>query len=294
MKFNPLSFIENAAFAIAAIVALALSWYAIADLSITQFALPAYLAYGASAIYDAGAIYLALVAMKNAKAGDANSLTKFATFALVALSAAMNIAHAYFLGLSAIAMVGSAAAPIIFGILLHVFLHNAVKASLKETKRLAPSVGLLSWMFYFRDSLQVLKNTAKAKIAFANAQLATEVTATTEATQAGAIALDEVAQEIPASPVAAIAIAAHSAKEEVAKPVATAIAIDNLELPAWAAKLDHPVAMSILAKEAVANGVESAIEFINVATMLGIHVNEATAKSAFSRARKSLKEVTHG
>lgn len=275
----------NIPFAIAAVATLVVSWFAIFDLAQTQMNASIVIAALFASMFDIAAIALAAKAFKNAKLGYSAIFETSCTYLLVAISAYLNVQHAIVANVDAILAVASAAPPVIFAVLLHVLLKDVLKDIQRVTGRVAPTLGLSAWIFYAKDSWNVLRNTAKAKIDFANAQL-------------GVVHNEEVAiidaTEEVATP--AIEVDAPVAQKEIAmqKPVAktTQIAIDNLELPEWAAKLDHPVAMSTLAKEAVANGVDNANEFIAIATMLGIEVNHATAKSAFSRARS--KEVTHG
>lgn len=170
MRTKTLSWYEWALFSATVVIALAMSWYSVLDLSTTYLDLPYWLGATASTAFDVGAIFLGLMAIKVATSEDSGFWIELAAFSFVGVSIYINVQHAIVANYGMVGMVMFGAAPVVAGILLKVVLSYISRTARREaglTVHRLPTVGFLTWIFFRRDTMSIMSLAMKTRLELA-------------------------------------------------------------------------------------------------------------------------------
>ncbi|MDX2578039.1 DUF2637 domain-containing protein [Streptomyces scabiei] len=159
--------VEKVLFGLVVLVALGMSWFSMFHLATAVFGLPWILAAGISLSFDGGALWLGMVSAKYAVSEDSGFGVRMATYAFIAASVFLNVAHATVLGYGLIGQVMFGSAPVMAGILLEVFLKFESRQALRQAGRVLdhmPKAGKLAWLRYPKASWRLQGQALKARL----------------------------------------------------------------------------------------------------------------------------------
>jgi hypothetical protein len=158
---------EKVLFGLVVVVALGMSWFSMFHLATAVFGLPKILAAGISLSFDGGALWLGMVSAKYAVSEDSGFGVRLATYAFIAASVFLNVAHATVLGYGLVGQVMFGCAPVMAGILLEVFLKFESRQALRKAGRILdhmPKAGKLAWLRYPKASWRLQGQALKARL----------------------------------------------------------------------------------------------------------------------------------
>lgn len=146
-------------FVIVTLVALAMSWYSMTDLTHNGFGVPWILAASVSLVFDVGGIFLGLMAIEYAKTQDNGVWVELSAFLFIAASVYINVQHAVWGDYGTVGMVVFGAAPVVTGIILKVILSFLTRQARRQAGRVVdklPTIGVLTWVRYFKPSVRLM------------------------------------------------------------------------------------------------------------------------------------------
>jgi hypothetical protein len=278
-------------FAVVVLVALAMSWYSMMDLSTNTFSIPWLLSAGVSLAFDGGAIWLGMMSIEYAKTQDSGAWAEIWTFAFVLTSVYINVQHAVIGGFGLVGMIMFGAAPVIAGVMLKVLLSFITRQQRRTSGRLVdrlPTVGWLTWLRYRRQTWKLMSVAMQKRLVDAADKL--DISSDKHAIFVAQVEVPEVKPVVIEKDTVtelgpAIKTPQISSETVETKQLTTG---DNVSLPVWL-PYEPTMTLATLVRTCMDNGVlDMETIYRHAKTLKGQDVNKLSLYKTLDREKKKV------
>lgn len=162
-----LAWYEWTLFAIVVLIALAMSWYSVFDLTTVYWDVPQWLGVVVSTVFDIGALFLGLMAIRYARTQDSGFWIELWAFGFILVSIVANVQHALIANFGPVGAILFGAAPVAAAVLLKIVLNYLNRQAKREAGRIVeklPSVGWFAWLRYRKQTWRLMSVAVQKRL----------------------------------------------------------------------------------------------------------------------------------